>query len=102
MDPIQRSAKALVTGVRTGVLRCLTPSVRKTSSKGAGCGHPITLAHKRVARSDHAAHNGPTAALDIRTSRTPLTEDPAFRELPSRLPPPSQGLKAVPRGPQPL
>ena len=31
--PIQRSAKALAMGARTGVLRILKPSVRKTSSK---------------------------------------------------------------------
>ncbi|MFT7648752.1 MAG: hypothetical protein ACI8Y4_003504 [Candidatus Poriferisodalaceae bacterium] len=33
MVPIHLSAKALATGVRTGVLRILRPSVRKISSK---------------------------------------------------------------------
>jgi len=35
MVPIQCSAKVLTTGVRTGVLRILNPSVRKISSKAS-------------------------------------------------------------------
>ena len=61
MEPIQRSAKVLAKGVRTGVLRSLKPSVRKISSKGVdelaapiadecpGLGELVRVAEEEVA-----------------------------------------------------
>ena len=48
MVPIQRSAKALATGVRIGVLRILRSSVRKTSSKASTSWLPGSRTRARV------------------------------------------------------